>query len=153
MICFLICFTGSDAQTFKKNNFKGTDWFSDNTDSLFFKADTICLYRRMNKQKHDDSYEAFEESESAVVPSGSYVNLMFGKRKLLKYWENYGSMGTSCDASFTWKFNNGDQELYLLINGRTFKKLKPIVQQSCSIKSKYGLYEVPTIKWTFVRIK
>ena len=151
MICFLACFAELDAQTFKKNHFKGTNWFCDNTDSLFYKADTISLYRRMNLKEYEGA-KYYEEDEWELT-SARFVNMVFKKRSRLLYWERMGSMGLTFSGSFKWKFYSKRQELWLLRDERVFLKMKPLAQESFSIVSRFGDYEVPTIKWTFVRIK
>lgn len=64
-----------------------------------------------------------------------------------------GSMGLTFSGSFKWKFYCERQELWLLRDEQVFLKLKPLAQESFSIVSRFGDYEVPTIKWVFVRIK
>jgi hypothetical protein len=47
LFTFLCCIDLS-GQTFSKSDFSNTDWFTENIDSLFFKADTVRLIQHIN---------------------------------------------------------------------------------------------------------
>ncbi|MBE0550777.1 MAG: hypothetical protein IH619_00155 [Ignavibacterium sp.] len=74
----------SEAQTLSRKDFVNTEWFSDNTDSLFFKSDTIWLIQYSNVYIKGKGYNIFHESSG--IGDNLSVKYIFKKGGEVDFW-------------------------------------------------------------------
>ena len=92
------------------SNLKG-EWFVANTDSSFFKSDTLVLIKRTNKEK-DESLKIkdrdFIEPSYELVKSPDYLNLKFQNSNKAHLWKSFqgGYYNEFLNGPFTWNIKN-----------------------------------------------
>ena len=158
--CLLVNFA-SYSQSFDKKYFIKSDWFSNNKDSLFFKADTIRLLKYNNIVIGDYSQEEeYDEFEMIYFDHGQYVQLEFDRYGKMKF----NIVNDNIDVlqfleNPIWKFNNKTQELTIdHFDGLYLVKFKVLTENSVKINSK-KYYQtlndrmINTIELTLVRMK
>lgn len=85
------------SQSISNREFRKTEWFTTNKDSLFFKSDTLKIIKYSNpikeiKELYEES-EFFDDSESIILKFGKNKHLNFYDKKFhmhslsLKKWD------------------------------------------------------------------
>jgi len=116
LIGFLVSWGISiSGQTLKNSDFVNTEWYSYNSDSTFFKKDTIILVKYSNvwtgDKGHKSYYESFSHADSVVV------KFDFGRRGTMRFWEKtYERASISIVNDRTWEINSNKNELVIRRN-------------------------------------
>ena len=125
LILSLIVVHSISAQTIISKNFRNTEWFSNNTDSLFFKCDTIRLIKYSNIHFSGKGYTTYYESES--LNDVHCVHFQFKKNGNMHFWIQDSYMSTkSIINERTWLINRKTRELKIFRNGVLEFAFKPI---------------------------
>jgi len=136
-ICFLHC-SISTAQPFSKKYFELTKWASNNTDSLFFKSDTVRLVKII-----DDTYLTDGKSMDVDEYFGdaNYLMLEFAKQNklVLTTTNRNAEYIRKLRGSYTWDFNTSKKILYLYLNKKLLASFILIShsQRRVNIRGKY----------------
>lgn len=130
----------SNSQIISKNDFVNTEWFSHNTDSLFFTSDTISLIKNSNVHHQGKGYKIYYESESLGEPQS--VIFQFNRRGKLNFWlKNYHWSSKAIIGERTWKIDKQTAELVIYRNGTKEWIFKPIEKNQIEFENKNQKYE------------
>jgi hypothetical protein len=130
----------SNSQIISKNDFVNTEWFSNNTDSLFFTSDTISLIKNSNVHHQGKGYKIYYESESLGEPQS--VIFQFNRRGKLNFWlKNYHWSSKAIIGERTWKIDKQTAELVIYRNGTKEWIFKPIEKNQIEFENKNQKYE------------
>ncbi len=110
LIAIVLSFESFGQSKISKTDLRG-EWFTANTDSAFFTADTIQLIKRTNKELRDDVREIqkfYIEPVTELVKANDYVNLEFKNRKHFEFWEstNGGAINALWTTPMKWKLKD-----------------------------------------------
>jgi hypothetical protein len=111
------------AQTLTTKDFKTSEWFSDNTDSLFFKTDTIKLIKYSNISDF-----GYYENDSHM--DAECVRFQFNRVGNMRFWVIYYHIATLfTDNEWTWKIFKKSNELRIYRNSNLEFSLIPISER------------------------
>ena len=123
-----------NAQTFNSKYFINTKWFSKNSDSSFYKADTISLIKYSNCPADGDCLEDAVQ----YLHGSDFLNLSFQKNNMLLYsttrverWQIEMRRG-----AYTWSYTK-DGILHFYFKRKTIGSFKPVVERQIEIGSRY----------------
>ncbi|MES2284105.1 MAG: hypothetical protein V4547_00370 [Bacteroidota bacterium] len=148
-------------QSFNKKYFSNTDWFSNNRDSIFFKADTLKFIKYSNLAPklalRQSSRKEYAESEMNYLSSGNYVEYGFERHKMLYFCEitnNYMCAVAGLET-WKWKFEKKTNLLNFYYNDKLFSTFRFISEKQINIESKYAEQKdlLTTIELTAIRVK
>lgn len=121
----LIIVHSINAQIITSRNFRNTEWFSDNTDSLFFNSDTVTLIKYSNIYDYGSDYTIYFESES--LNDAHCVHFQFNRHGNMHFWIKDFHMATiSKEKERTWLIERKTGELRIFRNGVLEFTLTPI---------------------------
>ena len=121
----LIVVHSINAQIITSKNFRNTEWFSDNTDSLFFISDTVRLIKYSNIYDYGPGYTTYFESES--LNDVHCVHFQFNRHGNIHFWIKDFHMATiSKEKERTWLIKRKTGELRIFRNGVLEFTLTPI---------------------------
>ncbi len=136
------------AQILSKKDFSKTEWFSDNTDSIFYKNDTIRLIKFSNIQDSGKGYKIFYER--GILADNQTVQFQFNRNGNMNFWVIYYHMGTiSKLKERKWKIDKKLNEFIIFRNGEIEFRLKPIAIKEIEFKVNDNNYK--TIELTMIK--
>lgn len=137
-------------QSISSRFFTNTDWFSDNTDSLFYMSDTIKLVKYSNLIEKGKGYKLFEENGS--LDKYQLVYFQFERFGKMHFWVQYYHMSSiSKIGERTWKFNKQKTELTIFRNGEVEFVFKQISTKEIEFESRQEVFK--TIAITMVKME
>lgn len=148
LIISLIIIQTNYAQTLSKKDFVNTEWFTDNSDNSFYKADTVTLIKYSNLQDSGKGYTMFYESQG--IGDNESVQIQFGRHGNMNLWVIYYHIGTK--ARFKerkWKIDKESNELIVIRNDELEFSLKPIAKQEIEFKIGNEIYR--TIEYKMIK--
>ena len=132
------------AQILSKKDFVNTDWFTDNTDNLFYEKDTITFIKYSNLQDSGKGYNIFYESEA--LGDNQSVQFQFNRNGNMHLWVIYYHIGTKSRLEERkWKIDKELNELIIIRNGEIEFRLKPITQREIEFKVKNEIFKTTEI--------
>lgn len=147
-IVALLSVNNSFAQIISKKDFVKTEWFSENTDSLFYKNDTIRLIKFSNIQDSGEGYKIYYER--GILAGNQTVQLQFNRKGDMNFWVIYYHMGTkSRHKERKWKIDEKSNELIIIRNGVIEFRLKPIKKRIIEFKVENKMLK--TIEMTMIK--
>ena len=121
---------GLSAQSLTKSDFKKTEWFANNEQSNFYKADTISLLRILESPREDEDLNK------------TFVRLQINKQKDIKELKFKGSgrlklenlnvenwTVTEFESKCKWKFDPDNQILNIYIGKDLFYSFKVVSRE------------------------
>jgi hypothetical protein len=133
------------SQSISKREFRNSEWFATNKDSLFFKTDTIRFIKYSNKLKNKGGVEFYPES--GYFDDTESIILKFGKNSYLNYYDKKFHMYSLSLAN--WRLDKkdsilrigNDKKIKLILKIIEIKKLKFIID-----KEEFETTEILTVK-------
>lgn len=148
LIFSLLSIQTNYAQTLSKKDFVNTEWFTDNTDNLFFNSDTINFIKYSNLWDSGKGYNIFYESEG--IGDNQSVQFQFNKHGNMNLWVIYYHIGTKARLKERkWKIDKESNELVIIINGETEFCLRPVAKREIKFKVRNEIYK--TIEITMIK--
>lgn len=143
-------------QTFNEKYFIKTDWFSNNKDSVFFRADTLKLIKYSNFGTILTP-KKYAESEIKYLNHGDYVTLSFKKYKKIDFsWRYDNYIGLVSGGQWTRTFDKKTNELKIYNDKKELiASFKPISEKKIKIESIFLEQKnlLTTIELTLLRKK
>jgi len=136
------------AQILSKKDFVNTEWFTDNTDNIFYKTDTISFIKYSNLLASGKGYNMYYESEG--FGDSESVLFQFNRHGNMNLWVIYYHISTKARLKERkWKIDKESNELVIIINGETEFCLKPIAKREIEFKVRNETYK--TIEITMIK--
>lgn len=100
-----------NSQTISKKDFLNTEWFSENTDSIFFCSDTIRLIKYSNIYDQGKGYKIYYES--GPLNDSESVKFQFKRHRNLNFWViNYHWSSIAKIGERKWEIKNNELVTY-----------------------------------------
>ncbi|MGC4100492.1 hypothetical protein [Ferruginibacter sp.] len=145
LLLTLNCFTSKGQVGFNKKYFENTAWASKNSDSLFFKADTITIIKTTGRLNSPGMKEYFKNS--------NFVTFNPGKAGRMKFFMHYEHERVTITliGTYKWNFDKASQVLNLFYNDVSIGCFVAISETATVIPS--VSIGVPDLKTTAVLLK
>jgi hypothetical protein len=126
-------------QTFNEKYFIKTNWFSNNNDSTFAKADTLIFIKHSNWGPEWAPKE-YAESEVKYLKHGNYVEFGFKKHRKLDFdWRYHNSMGVVPAGQWTWAFDKKTNQLKIYNHFKVLvDSFQPLSERQIKIESSFA---------------
>jgi len=148
-IILLTCSYLANGQTFDKKYFTKTDWYTDNNLDVFYKSDTIKLFKH-NICDYPVNIKTYCESESKFFKHGNIVQIVLGKRSKMKLTNKHGN-GWSLGIDQKWWIDN-NKNLVLKDDKKNVYKFKIDSSRQVNVPTDYAT-ETLTTELTLIRLK
>lgn len=143
------------SQKFNRKYFLKTQWFTNNLDSNFYKADTVRFVQYKNISP-SWSYHS-PENEYDYLKHANFVTLAFKKHNFLSFAEIYNNYkGVTPIIPWTWKFERKSKLLNIYNHkNEIVVSFKPISEREIKIKSEFAIQKdlLTTTELTLIRVK
>jgi hypothetical protein len=141
-----------------KAYFTNTNWFSNNKDSAFFKADTIRLvkYSNLAPDFQTRGKKEYAEWETKYLGHGDFVQIGLNRHKELHFTEMHSnSMSNVWGEPLTWLFDENTILLKLFdTKHKVISSFQPVSKKQMHIESRFSEQkDLLTTELTLVRVK
>ena len=140
-------------QNFNKHFFDNTRWFSENRDSMFFKADTIKWIQNINPAPNWTT-EKNAEKDYGYLNSWEHVQFELKHNNIMILIKKYGSSATVyASETWQWNYNKKRKVVEIYFKEKLIASFKPISQREIKIESKFsGSKPLTTHELTLTRV-
>jgi hypothetical protein len=141
-------------QSFNKKYFTETNWFSNNKDSAFYKADTVHFIKYSNKAPEWSS-DQFAEDEIKYLTHGDFVKISFEKNNKLFLAGRQNNFQIIRSGKWTWNYDSKSHTICIYCNDIIVSSFMPIAEREIKIESGFAKPEglLTTNELTLIRIK